>query len=486
MRPPWVAIAGSTTSWRRTFSAASVPLSSRPIRVRGLLNVCFAFDGDRTADSPGGPVWGPGVDTRIFCIPQSGIASMSAIGRGNAFPIEIHVRRPELSPFRLQVLAMSYAVEPVVVRARSITKVGTSPSSVMNVIAHQALRKASRWSAAEPPGVPMIAIRPATPTAMPVWRIMFTTAEPVANDEGGSAPAAAPISVGMVRPTPIPVRMMPPNVAVRLGVSVTVIAHQAQPAAKTMRPSVTTGAVPKRLIDRPATSSAVTGTRNGPGAIARPACNGDHCQTPSSHNTSAEQRRLDQGIAGACAMHCEDHEQEYGDGEARQNAGRVPTPFVDLHQAKGESSDAGRDQRRTHRIGSRYIVARNMRQLAPTDDERGQADRHVDDEDPAPAQLEQQSAGDRTEGGGKTADRRPGAHSAGAALGWVGCEQQANGGRRHQRRARGLHQAEGSVQTPVAAAHAAEAAVKSAMPTRKLRSRRWRSASRPKNTRSAA
>ena len=31
MRPPWLAIAGSTTSCRMAFSAASVPLSSRPI-----------------------------------------------------------------------------------------------------------------------------------------------------------------------------------------------------------------------------------------------------------------------------------------------------------------------------------------------------------------------------------------------------------------------------------------------------------------------
>ena len=54
-----------------------------------------------------------------------------------------------------------------------------------------------------------MATRIATPSAKPVWRMMLTTAEPVANDRGGSSEDAVAINVGNVRPTPTPVRTMP-------------------------------------------------------------------------------------------------------------------------------------------------------------------------------------------------------------------------------------------------------------------------------------
>jgi hypothetical protein len=40
---------------------------------------------------------------------------------------------------------------------------------------------------------------------------MLTTAEPEANDGGGREDDAVAIMVGRVRPTPIPVRIMPPS-----------------------------------------------------------------------------------------------------------------------------------------------------------------------------------------------------------------------------------------------------------------------------------
>ena len=57
----------------------------------------------------------------------------------------------------------------------------------------------------------MMATKSATPIAMAAWRIMLTTPEPVANEEGGNDAAATPIKVGKVRPTPTPVQSIPPG-----------------------------------------------------------------------------------------------------------------------------------------------------------------------------------------------------------------------------------------------------------------------------------
>ena len=54
----------------------------------------------------------------------------------------------------------------------------------------------------------------ATPTARPTWRSMLTTAEPVANELGGSDAAPVAMNVGSVRPTPMPVSIMPPSISV--------------------------------------------------------------------------------------------------------------------------------------------------------------------------------------------------------------------------------------------------------------------------------
>ena len=62
-------------------------------------------------------------------------------------------------------------------------------------------------------GVPMTATSTATPTARPTWRSMLTTAEPVANECGGSAEAPVDMNVGRVRPTPIPVMSIPGSIS---------------------------------------------------------------------------------------------------------------------------------------------------------------------------------------------------------------------------------------------------------------------------------
>jgi hypothetical protein len=62
------------------------------------------------------------------------------------------------------------------------------------------------------PGVPRTATSTATPTASPTCRSMLTTAEPVANECGGSEDAPVDMNVGRVSPTPMPVMSIPGSI----------------------------------------------------------------------------------------------------------------------------------------------------------------------------------------------------------------------------------------------------------------------------------
>ncbi len=71
----------------------------------------------------------------------------------------------------------------------------------------QTWRKAAT-AAAGPAGRPSTVTSSATPSAAATWRAMLTRAEPVPNRAGGSVVVPALISVGRVRPTPMPVSSM--------------------------------------------------------------------------------------------------------------------------------------------------------------------------------------------------------------------------------------------------------------------------------------
>ena len=64
-------------------------------------------------------------------------------------------------------------------------------------------------SAAVVAAVPSTATRMAMPIAEPTWRPIVMTPTPVAKRAGGSSDAPAPVSVGSMKPTPIPVRIIP-------------------------------------------------------------------------------------------------------------------------------------------------------------------------------------------------------------------------------------------------------------------------------------
>ena len=90
----------------------------------------------------------------------------------------------------------------------------------------------------------------------------------------------------------------------------------------------------------------------------------------------------------AALDHHEADDQHGSDGEARQRPPRGPTPAVGLDQREDESDRAERDRDRALRVVPAF---RGRLGAALRDDPRSQrqhdgADRHVDEEDPSPAQ----------------------------------------------------------------------------------------------------
>lgn len=159
---------------------------------------------------------------------------------------------------------------------------------------HQAWWYAVTRSSGDP-GVPMIATKSATPIAMVACRIMVITPEPVANDEGGRDAVPTPMRVGKVSPTPMPVHIIPMMTTAMFGLAPIIVAQKSGPAAKNKAPAVVTVADPNLLISFLAKRSDVTGTSNGPGAMARPVFSADH-----SHAVCC-QRAIDSSMAPKAA-----------------------------------------------------------------------------------------------------------------------------------------------------------------------------------------
>src|SRR6266851_9544429 len=103
------------------------------------------------------------------------------------------------------------AYEGIALFLPSRISAGAMPANDRAAMTHHPWRKAPRAAPPRPALLPSTATRMATPRARPVCRIMLITADPVANDGGGSDAEAVAISVGSVRPTPMPVVSMPPR-----------------------------------------------------------------------------------------------------------------------------------------------------------------------------------------------------------------------------------------------------------------------------------
>ena len=153
---------------------------------------------------------------------------------------------------------------------------------------------------------------------------------------------------------------------------------------------------------------------------------------------------------------------------SQHREGRRPAPVAALDQAEAERPDAGGDQDGAQRVRPWHRMAGRVRQPEPADHQRGQPDRHVDQEHPAPADRDQQAADDRPERGGHATGGGPGADRTAAPVRRVAGQHQAERSGREQGRAGRLDQPNAiSMATLVAAPQAAEAAVNTATPSRK-------------------
>src|SRR5260221_14164657 len=111
------------------------------------------------------------------------------------------------------------------------------------------------------------------------------------------------------------------------------IAHQARPPAKTVEPSATTAAGPKRRMRRPATRNEQSGTMIGPGAKARPAFSADQPQSFCS------QTAMDSSMAPK-------------DAENRAMASEAPEKLATLNRAGATRGLPDATQGTTNRPGS--------------------------------------------------------------------------------------------------------------------------------------
>ncbi len=169
--------------------------------------------------------------------------------------------------------------------------------------------------------------------------------------------------------------------------------------------------------------------------------------------------------------HDEQREQDDRSRETGADRRRGPAPIVDLDDREHERGDAARHQQRGPGIGPRDVVAGNVRQLPPADEQRDAApigtltkkiQRQLDVTSTPPTSgpsaaakppiaVQVRTAPPRRSGG-KAASSRP------SEVGVISAAPAAcNDAERDQRS-----------QTPCAAAQAAEAAVNSATPSRKL------------------
>jgi len=123
------------------------------------------------------------------------------------------------------------------------------------------------------------------------------------------------------------------------------------------------------------------------------------------------------------------------DRESDASGRRGPAPIVALDDRQRQRADTGGGEQRRQRIGPWNVVTGGRWKPEPGDQKGDKADRHVDQEDPAPAHGNQHAADDRSERGGEAADRGPGPHRPAAAFRREGRQQEADRSRGHERSA---------------------------------------------------
>jgi hypothetical protein len=171
---------------------------------------------------------------------------------------------------------------------------------------------------------------------------------------------------------------------------------------------------------------------------------GGDCGEPEL--ADGQQRRLDDRRGVARDASRDDGQQHDRQRQQPEHARPAPPPGFALHDRGDERADGDREHAGTEEVGGRRLGVAALVEDAHTGHERGEADGHVDEEDPAPAGLHEQAAERRAGRRGDPPDRRPRADRDVAALGRELRQQQAERGGHQERGAEPLHGPRGDQQ----------------------------------------
>ena len=234
--------------------------------------------------------------------------------------------------------------------------------------------------------------------------------------------------------------------------------YQSEPAANISEPSTPGRRYPKRAPRR-APGIANAAAIAGPGNSISPAVSASSCQTPVRNRTppssiapkpakntseppTASPKRRTRSIAGsttgrrlALRAPPQPGQQDRRDQQQPEHASRAPAPFLALNDRHHERPDRHDQRRRAEHVRPAGVLLAVLAQRANAGGQRGQADRHVDEEHEPPVGLHEQPAQRRPGGRGDPAGRRPQPDRDVPLLGLELRQHQAERGRQHQRAA---------------------------------------------------
>jgi hypothetical protein len=154
---------------------------------------------------------------------------------------------------------------------------------------------------------------------------------------------------------------------------------------------------------------------------------------------AGEQIPLDQRVRMAHRPPDRQRNRDRRDQQQHHRLDVSPAPGRSLHGAEHEQGDRRQQQHRRDPVRQPAPRGRaHLRQDPSARDQRGQPDRHVDEEDPAPVDADQQPADRRPGGGGDRGDPGPDPDHHRVLPPWKRRVEQPERGRDDQRRADGL------------------------------------------------
>ena len=156
---------------------------------------------------------------------------------------------------------------------------------------------------------------------------------------------------------------------------------------------------------------------------------GERADVGQGHRPVPDHRRLEDGVGVTERALHQPGARDGGQREGAQDARAVPAPVAPLDDGGDEAGHRDREERGAEQIGALGRRVAHLAELADPEDEGEHAEGEVDQEDPAPAGLDQQAADRRAERGGGAADGRPQPDGRALALGTEGGEQEPQRGR---------------------------------------------------------